>query len=192
MKTSPENAPPAPRAADAEIYPLDEFYAARAEELPEIATVRAEAMPEPFHSLLVHNTDMTSTLERFYGEGLHVEVLARRRNGDDYYREVVLVLNHSKKRVEFGAIKINLNLFPAGAREIILREREPLGRILNRFKVAFSSRPSVYLRVAADTFISTALQTRHPAHLFGRRNSLFDAWEQPLAEIVEILPPLSP
>ncbi|HEY0548321.1 MAG TPA: hypothetical protein VGF13_01895, partial [Verrucomicrobiae bacterium] len=91
--------------------------------------------------------------------------------------------------VEFGAIKINLALFPAAARRLILEEKEPLGTILHEFKIVHASRPKAYLRIEADSFIKGALQLRGKQELFGRRNTLYDPHHFPLAEIVEILPP---
>ena len=41
-----------------------------------------------------------------------------------------MVLDGSEKPVEFGANKISLALFPPRARQLILEERLPLGRIL--------------------------------------------------------------
>jgi hypothetical protein len=82
-----------------------------------------------------------------------------------------------------------LDLFPAQARQEILRERQPLGRILTESGLEFSSQPRAYLRLAADDFINRALGLTGPQFLYGRRNTLIDAWERPLAEIVEILPP---
>jgi chorismate-pyruvate lyase len=132
---------------------------------------------------------MTSTLENFYRDKLQVLVLGRRTVDEDYFREVALALGGSGRRVEFGAIKISLDLFPTGARREILREEQPLGRILAAFGLAFSSRPAAYLRVASDEFIGRALNLAGPRLLHARRNTLVDAWERPLAEIVEILPP---
>ena len=172
-----------------DIYPLDESYAARGEAAPVIDRVEPGEVPEPYHSLLVHQTDMTSTLEKFHGEALHIEVLARDVRKNEYCREVALVLDRTKKRVEFGAIKIMLDLFPAEARQEILRAQQPLGRILNLFNIPFASRPGAFLRLESDKFIDTALQLRGPQLLYGRRNSLLDSRERPLAEIVEILPP---
>jgi chorismate-pyruvate lyase len=190
MKTTKEETPPpAPRLAFSDIYPLDESYAARGQDAPVPDRIEASEVPEPYHSLLVHKADMTSTLEKYYGETLHIEVLTRDMRENEYCREVALVLDRSKKCVEFGAIKIFLDLFPAGAREEILRADQPLGRILNHFNIPFSSRPRAFLRLTSDKFIDIALQLQWPRLLYGRSNSLVDAQERPLAEIVEILPP---
>jgi chorismate-pyruvate lyase len=192
---------------------LEEFYARRAGAVPIVQTdadsfdsdtksyarrgqaaliwapVEAAALPEPYRSLLVHGTDMTSTLENFYKDRLRVEMLGRHVSGQEYCREVVLRLDQSGRRVEFGATKMLLDLFPAQARQEILRERQPLGRILTESGLEFSSQPRAYLRLAADDFINRALGLTGPQFLYGRRNTLIDAWERPLAEIVEILPP---
>jgi hypothetical protein len=190
MKATKEEMPPfSARPIYSDIYPLDESCAARGEAAPVIDRVEPGEVPEPYHSLLVHKTDMTSTLEKFYGEKLHVEVLTRDVRENEYCREVALVLDRSKKRVEFGAIKIFLDLFPPEAREEILRAQQPLGRILNLFNISFASRPRAFLRLTSDKFIDTALQLQWPQLLYGRSNSLLDARGRPLAEIVEILPP---
>src|ERR1017187_8537228 len=104
MKSTKEETPLAHQPVYSDIYPLDESYAARGETAPVIDRVEPGEVPEPYHSLLVHKTDMTSTLEKFHGETLHVEVLTRHARENEYYREVVLVLDGTKKRVEFGAI----------------------------------------------------------------------------------------
>jgi hypothetical protein len=171
-----------------DFYPLEEFYALRGDPAPALSRIEAAEMPEPYRSLLVHQSDMTSTLENFYKEQLHIEAVARRTVENEYFREVILVLNGSGKRVEYGAIKIMLDLFPIEARQEILREQQPLGRILNIFGVVFTSRPRAFLRMASDPFIEGALQLKKRDVLFGRRNTLLDEWDRPLAEIVEILP----
>jgi chorismate-pyruvate lyase len=151
--------------------------------------VEPDEVPEPCRSLLVHWSDMTSTLEGFYAEKLRVEVLARQAGGNEYFREVTLRLERSGKAAEFGASKVRLDLLPDKVRREILGERLPLGRILVDCGVEFSSRPRAFFRVAADDFVSRALDLDGPRFLYGRRNTLVDAWERPLAEIVEILAP---
>ena len=195
------------------LYPLEDFYARRPDAAPIVRTdstsldllaksyeragraaliwtpVEASAVPEPYRSLLVHGVDMTSTLESFHNDKLHVELLGRHVNSQEYFREVVLRLDKSGRRVEFGAIKMLLDLFPADARHEILRERQPLGRILTEFGIECSSQPRAFLHLAADDFINRTLGLSGLQFLYGRRNTLVDAWERPLAEIVEILPP---
>jgi hypothetical protein len=170
-------------------YPLDEFYLQAGLPPPDIEQIDAAAMPEPYRSLLVHNDDMTPTLERFLGGALHLDVLSRSHRGDAYFREVLLRLQTTHRPVEFGAIKINLPLFPAAARHAILEEHWPLGHILGEFRVRHTCRPKAFLRVQADALIRGALALTTSATLYGRRNTLLAPQQAPLAEVIEILPP---
>jgi threonine/homoserine efflux transporter RhtA len=69
------------------------------------------------------------------------------RSGAAYWTE--------RRRVEFGAIKIMLDLVSRrrSARKFCA-ERQPLGRILTESNVEFSSQPRAFLRLASDEFIN--------------------------------------
>jgi len=182
-------APPAsPPLAFSLAHPLDEFYAVEGQPLLPMTGVDGAAVPEPYKTLLVHQNDMTPTLESFYGRNLHLKMLGRRSKGGCYYREVVLLLDGTNQPAEFGAIKIDLALFTPAARSEILREELPLGRILREYNVPHTSRPRAFLRLASDHFINAALGLTGAQVLYGRRNSLLDPEGRSLAEIVEILP----
>jgi chorismate-pyruvate lyase len=188
MSVPPNQSIDSPAAVMPFAFPLDEFYALAKRELPAIEQIDGEEVPPPFHQLLVHTNDMTPTLEKFYGERIFLNVISRQTRGDFYFREVILLAHRTRRPVEFGAIKINLALFPAAARRLVLEEEEPLGSILADFKIAHSSRPKSFVRIQADGFIKGALQLSGDRVLYGRRNTLFDAQQRVLAEIVEILP----
>lgn len=188
-KTIPHGAPVAPPPLYSAAYPLDHFYAARGLPLPVMDPIEPDQIPEPYRSLLAHDRDMTSRLEAFHQGKIHIRALARHYDGLEYFRQVVLELDGSLKPVEFGASKTNLYFFPALAREEIRRELRPLGGILRDFGIAFSSRPAAYFRVVADAVILGSLRLSGAPPLFGRRNTLLDAGERPMAEVVEILPP---
>jgi len=172
-------------------FPLDEFYARSGLRLPPLDQVDGEALPEPYKTLLVHERDMTSTLETFHKTGIHLRLVSREQRGDEYFREVVLALDDSEKPVEFGAIKINLALFSEVARKAILEERFPLGHILKDFSIDYQSCPKAFLRVASDRTINQLLKLNGAHLLYGRRNVLLNPAGESLAEIVEILPPAS-
>ena len=84
-------------------HPLDEFYAQMGLTLPPLQEVDGEAVPQPYKQLLVHHDDMTPTLENFHGCDIHLRLLGRRRKRDQYFREVVLLLDGTDEPVEFGA-----------------------------------------------------------------------------------------
>jgi chorismate-pyruvate lyase len=169
-------------------HPLDDFYKISGQPMPPLSQVEGSKVPEPYKSLLVHQNDMTPTLEKFYERTIHLQVVGRRQTDGAYFREVVLLLDGTEQPVEFGAIKINLDLFPKKAREEILHERLPLGRILHEHKIPHTSRPRAFIKVASDRLINGLFNASGAQVLYGRRNTLFDPKNRPLAEIVEILP----
>src|SRR6266699_5986765 len=144
----PDRAPSAPATALPYVYPLDDFYARAGLALPAIERISGEQMPEPYRSLLVHERDMTPTLEKFHGSDIHLKILKREQRGDFYFREVVLQLDGSELPVEFGANKVSLVLFPPKARQLILEEHLPLGRILKECEIPHMTFAKAFFRVA--------------------------------------------
>ena len=170
-------------------YPLDEFYARSGLPLPPIERLAGEQVPEPFRSLLVHADDMTPTLEKFHGGRIGLRVLQREQRGDFYYRQIVLFLEDGKKPVEFGANKVSLLLYPPRARQMILEEGIPLGRVLAECEIPHTTQAKAFFKVQADVLIADLLGVTSPITLYGRRATIFDAQKRPLSEVVEILPP---
>ena len=185
-----EAAPAQPDANGSIVFPLDEFYARYGVRLPPVQQIEPGDIPEPYRGLLVHEHDMTSTLESFHQGGLHLRVIARERHSHEYFREVVLCLDGSERPVEFGATRIDLDAFAPAARRLILEEHQPLGGILKTCGLPFASRPLGYLRIASDRLINSLLGLQGAHILYGRRNRLLHAEGRPMAEVVEILPPL--
>jgi chorismate-pyruvate lyase len=159
--------------------------------MPAFQFIDSEEIPEPYKQLLVHESDMTSTLEHFHEGRIHLRVLNREHRGDTYSREVVLEVDGTNAPVEFGAIKIYLAGFATRARERILEAHLPLGRVLKEFAIPYISRPRAYLRIASDRLISGALKLNGTHCLYGRCNRLCDPQGNSLADIVEILPPIT-
>ena len=88
---------------------LEDFHRRHGRPLPQFEILAAEAVPEPERSLLVHDRDMTRTLERHHGDTIHLRVLSRFHEGDVYGRESILQLDRSDRPVEYGAIRIHLD-----------------------------------------------------------------------------------
>ncbi len=170
-------------------FPLNDFYRRARLRLPAMEVIEADEVPEPYRSLLVHEHDMTPTLSAFYARVIHLRVLHRRQAGEFYFREVVLVAGGLDEPVEFGAIRIHLARFAPAAQRHILDERVPLGDLLRVHAVPHCSQPKAFFRVRADQLMVSALHLADRAWLYGRRNTLLDAQQFPVAEVVEILPP---
>jgi chorismate-pyruvate lyase len=171
------------------LYPLNEFYDRLGLPLPAVVRVEERDVPEPYKSLLVHTRDMTPTLAGFYDRGIQLRVLRHALRRDVFSREIVLVLEGDERPVVFGAIKIYLERFPAEARRLVEEMKQPLGTILQTQGIVHASRPEAYIQVMADAAINGALGLTGSHRLYGRRNGLWNASQQALAQVVEILPP---
>lgn len=171
-------------------HPLSDFYELAGLPVPHIETLPGPNIPEPYRKLLVHENDMTGTLEQYHDNRIHLRVLHSKQLGKLYYREVVLQLDHSAQAAGFGATKLDLRLYPAEAQRLILKDYVPLGSILAQFQIAYTCHPSAYLRIQPDESIATELNLGNPVPLYGRRNTLKNARGAILAELIEILPPV--
>jgi hypothetical protein len=149
----------------------------------------AKDVPEPARRLLVHAHDMTSTLATFHESALRVEVLQRRRENDLYLREVFLRTVPADLMVEYGVIAIALEQFTAAEQEAVLAGQIPLGGLLHRFKIAFESAPIGFFSASILSLADTPLRAVTGTTCFGRFNRLTKPTGEPLAWILEILPP---
>ena len=173
------------------LYPLNEFYEQSGLPLPAAVQVAACDVPEPYRSLLVHDREMTLTLEDAYHRAVALRVQKYDLRGNVFSRQVVLVAG-AATAVAFCAIKIYLEHFPPEAKRLVLERQQPLGAILHTQGVPHSSHPEAYFQVATDAIISSALDLNRPGLLYGRRNLLLDSAQHTLARVVEILPPSHP
>ena len=171
------------------LCPLARFYNATARPVPVVWEIDASEIPRLQRELLVHDRDMTSTLEAFHGARTHLRLLRSVTERDICQREVVLVLDGIGRPVEFGAISIHLDRMPSLLRSDIARAEVPLGGLLHTHRVAFQSRPKSFIRIEADEVISRALELEARGPLYGRCNALLTPSGEVLADIVEILPP---
>lgn len=171
------------------LCPLARVYGATGQSLPTVWEIAAHSIPQPQRDLLVHQRDMTTTLQTFYGARTHLRLLRAETVNEIYQREVVLALDGSERPVEFGAISIHLDRLPRDVQQTIVLAERPLGGLLLERDVQFVSRPKAFIRVEADTLISRALALADAGTLYGRCNALLTPQGEVLADIVEILPP---
>lgn len=171
------------------LFPLSLFYQQAQTPVPVFDVIDGDAMPDPYRKLLVHEDDMTPTLEMHHGRRIVLNLIMVQHADDAIMREVALVTEDERTPVEFGAIRIALTPFEQDARELILGCRTPLGTILDDFNIDHVCRPSVYFRVRSDDVINLALDLNEPCELYGRRNTLLTPDGRTLADVVEVLAP---
>ncbi len=168
---------------------LEAIYLRSGQPLPQMQTIGCLRVPQPFRDLLVHENDMTPTLEAFHGRRISLHVLERHQQEIRLLRLVVLKLEADDTPVEFGAIRIDLTLFKTQALQLILEEHLPLGTILREQNILHTSGPKEFFSVLSDAVVNRALQLTGTYQLFGRRNVIRDSQGRPMAEMTEILPP---
>ena len=168
---------------------LQRFYAGTGLSAPVLTELKPAEVPPPYQGLLVHSSDMTPTLARFYAQSLGLRVLSRERQDDSYKREVILWLAEDARPVEYGVIRIRLDRLPPAARRLVLEEQRPLGDILQGEAIPHLSWPQAFFRLKADAHAGAALGLRCAGFLYGRRNVLLDGSRHLLAEVIEVLAP---
>jgi hypothetical protein len=153
----------------------------------------AEAVPDPFHRLLVHDHDMTSELARFHGDSITLDVIHSEQNNNLYLREVTLHAAGCRTPVEYGLIEILLENFPSELRPLITTGETPLGTILNHSGLSYHSRPQGFLSVPAEALKEVFPKSPGGEILYGRYNHLIRSDDEScLARIIEILPVVQP
>ena len=151
-----------------------------------------DQLPEPYRSLLVHERDMTGTLERYRGQAMLLHTIERVITPDRVVRHVELRGAEDKQAAEFGAIEISLDQFEVGPREEVLEGELPLGTILKKAEMDFVSRPIAYFRIKPGASVRHSFGVPAEGWLYGRCNQLLALNGRTIADVVEILPPNLP
>jgi hypothetical protein len=169
------------------LYPLDLVYAQAGIAPPRARVVGPDHIPPPYRSLLVHERDMTLTLEAHYGGRVALRALSTFSKGRSYFRRVLLVQEYSGRPAEMGAIRIDIDVFEPRLRARILRNQVPLGRVLRDGGVDYRSRPRVFLSIIPNSEMMGVFWMREPRPLWGRQTEVTVGGKK-IGDIVEILP----
>jgi len=169
------------------LYPLDLAYTYAGVPLPRVREVSPKDIPFPYRTLLVHENDMTLTLERHFGGPVALRPLSTVMQGGWYLRRVLLVQAYSGRPVEMGAIRLRLQAFKPRLRSQILKNEVPFGRLLRDAGVDFKSEPRVFLEIEPNPEMMGVFWMREPRTLYGRQTEAFQGGTK-IGDIVEILP----
>ncbi len=167
---------------------LREAFSRQGLEVPSLVALGPDDLPEPYRKLLVHDSDMTSTLSRHHGDSLILKRLHLVETEEYVDREVVLCTQKIGSPVEYGVIRIRLTPFSPEAQAAIRKAVIPLGQILDDFNVSYQSQPSEYFRISESAYLDQKLQDSTGVERFGRINSLRSDGGEELANVLEILP----
>lgn len=161
-----------------------EFFGLRLADEAEI--LAPGEVPAPFDSLLVHESHMTTVLEKYYGRALRLEVVEDRLFGSVYARKILLSLADSNFVVEVGAVRIHLQHTADAVREAILRRERPLGEILISHQVLRRIEPKWFLRFQGFAPIVSAFDRPMVAPVYGRVGIIHCDGE-PAIELLEVV-----
>jgi hypothetical protein len=156
---------------------------------PDHELIPPEAVPEPYHRLLVHPHHMTVTVEEYYGSLVNVRVKDRRRNGNSYARKILLELQSDGRVVQFGVVRIRLDFCTEPVRAAILEEKTPLGRILIEHDVLRQIETTAFFRVVPGPLLTRWFNLSEPQITYGRIG-IIHCDGQPAIEVLEILAPI--
>jgi chorismate-pyruvate lyase len=161
--------------------------------MPDARSVSGDDVPAPYHDLLVHRSDMTSTLSRYHGSEIQLQVLQQSIDEFSILRAVILRRCRDNQPVEYGAIRIFLKHFPDGAAATLLSGTTPLGTVLSEFNIPYVSNPLGFIRLHTSNEIAKSLELETAGDVvYGRRNRHLTPAGDVLADILEILPPDNP
>ena len=146
------------------LHPLDLAYTRAGLEPPAATPIAPDEIPQPYRSLLVHQRDMTLTLEAHFGGRVVLRPLSTFISGPWYYRRVLLAQEYSGRPVEMGAIRMKLAALPRKVQAEIRRNQVPLGRILRDGGVDFTSVPREFFAVDAEPRDDGRLLDARAAH----------------------------
>ena len=169
------------------LYPLDLVYRRAGIDIPAFEAVAPDAIPLPYRALLVHDSDMTLTLERHFGGRVVLRPLSTFSLGGSYFRRVLLVQEYAGQPVEMGAIRMELDAFDAPLRRQILDNEIPLGSILRDRRFEYASRVKAFLQLMPNSEMMGVFWMREPRVLYGRRTEIVRRGRK-IGDIVEVLP----
>jgi hypothetical protein len=121
--------PPAAAVARAErlvaLFSLPDAFGA-------IRTVEAADVPQPHRGLLDHPSHMTVAMERFHGGPVSLQVVATRPASatDAGYAREILLLDQRGRRIQYGIVRIDLDMVSQAVANRIRAADTPLGRVL--------------------------------------------------------------
>jgi len=173
------------------MQPHEQLCAAMELTLPPLEPLSGDAVPQPYRQLLVHERDMTPTLEAYHDCTLSLRVIRKAEIDGCLVREVLLISDRADQPVAFGVIRIFLDTFDERTRQLILDCRKPLGSILASQAIDHFSRPVLFFSLQPDDTVRSTFDLSRDAasRLYGRYNELFHEPDRRLAQVLEIMAP---
>lgn len=179
----PEATPPA-----LELDSLVRLFYLEPADLGEFTACTSETMPAVYRQLLAHNAHMTVTVERRHGCNVDVEVLDSREQDSHYYRKILLHRQSDQRVVQFGIVRLALDMLDAQPRAEILARKIPLGRVLIQHNVMRQVQLLAVWQVACGKELAGYFRVPAGQITYGRTALIYCNGE-PAIELLEIVAP---
>lgn len=151
--------------------------------------VAREEMPEGYRHLLAHEHHMTVTVEKFHGGPVDVRVLDKVVTEEHYSRKILLANQSDGRVVQYGIMRVHLADLPPQAREEIVGEQTPLGRVLIKHDVLRKIHLHRLWRVEFGKELQEHFGVERPGVTYGRTATI-ECNGEPAIELLEIVAPL--
>ncbi len=171
------------------LWPLNLFCAHYDRKVPEITPLFERNIPEPYKQLLVHDRNMTPTLEKYHGGTIYIEPINVLSDDEETTREVILRRDIDAKPLEYGVSRIFRCRLPSEALFLVDDGRLPLGTILRVCDYEHTVQTSGFFKIRATPFFEEAFGAHNVNGFYGRRNALVSLDGNVIAEVCEVLPP---
>lgn len=165
---------------------LDQFYSSQAGhgELAEFTAVAS--VPAPYDRLLDHNAHMTVTVEAYLEQLVDVSVHRTDRQANWYAREITLAGTESGKVIQYGIVRLNVDVLAPEVWRRIESQEVPLGRVLIEHNVHREVQLCGLWRVEAGPALAKLLNVQPRQVVYGR-TALIYCDGHPTIELLEIV-----
>jgi chorismate-pyruvate lyase len=146
-------------------------------------------MPESYRQLLAHTHHMTVTVEQFHGCSVDVQVLDRLPGERQYSRKILLRRQADGGVVQFGIMRIDMQVLAPEVRKEIEAETIPLGRVLIEHDVLRKIHLMSLWKVQPGPELCELFGLTEPTTTYGRA-AIIDCNGEPGVELLEIVTPV--
>ncbi|MCC6509034.1 MAG: hypothetical protein IT423_08000 [Pirellulaceae bacterium] len=175
-----------PSTADLETL-VGLFYG-HGEQLASFAARHHSQLPVAYRRLLAHTGHMTVTVEDRHHSPVDVEVLEVQQNETHYSRQILLRRQTDRRVVQFGIVRLALETLDKAARDEIISQRTPLGRVLIDHGVMRAVQLLGLWEVTCGPDLASHFGT-HVGHVTYGRTALIYCNSEPAVELLEIVAP---
>lgn len=145
-------------------------------------------LPVAYRRLLAHTGHMTVTVEDRHASAVDVEVLAVSQNETHYSRKILLRRQTDGRVVQFGIVRLALDTIDAAARDEIISQRTPLGRVLIEHGIMRAVQLLGLWEVSCGAELAKLFGTDE-GHITYGRTALIYCNSEPAVELLEIVTP---